>query len=54
MNPFPGASFGFNHLFSYLAESLVQVLDQSSLNNLDTLLKNAAAQTDATITDRAA
>lgn len=46
VNPFPGASFGFNHLFSYLAESLVQVLDQSSLDKLDTLLKNAATQLD--------
>ena len=46
VNPFPGASFGFNHLFSYLAESLVQVLDQSSLDKLDTLLKNAATAMD--------
>ena len=43
VNPFPGASFGFNHLFSYLAEAFVHVFDQSSQNTLNTLMKNAAA-----------
>lgn len=46
VNPLPGAPFGFNHLFSYLSESLTQVLDNSSLNTLDTLLKDASAKMD--------
>jgi hypothetical protein len=38
-NPLPGASFGFNHLFSYLAQVISQALDQNALSNLQTLLK---------------
>jgi hypothetical protein len=46
VNPFPGASFWFNHLFSYLAEALAQVLDQTSLNTLTTLLREASTKMD--------
>lgn len=46
VNPLPGASFGFNHLFSYLAESLSQVLDNSSLDSLNTLMRQATAAMD--------
>lgn len=46
VNSLPGASFGFNHLFSYLAESLSQVLDNSSLNTLNTLMRQASAGMD--------
>ena len=42
VNPFPGASFGFNHLFSYLAEAFVHVFDQSSQDTLTTLLRKAS------------
>ena len=38
-NPLPGASFGLNHLFSYLAEAISQVIDQHALSNLQQLLK---------------
>ncbi|ADW71395.1 hypothetical protein [Granulicella tundricola] len=38
-NPLPGASFGFNHLFSYIAQVLSQSIDQNSLTNLEALLK---------------
>jgi hypothetical protein len=41
VNPFPGASFGLNHFFSYIAQAMVAVFDQSSLNNLLQLLKTA-------------
>jgi len=46
VNPLPGASFGFNHLFSYLSEALTQVFDNSSLNTLNTLMKDASAKMD--------
>jgi hypothetical protein len=45
VNPLPGASFGFNHLFSYLAQSMAQAFDQMALNNLISLLKDAADKT---------
>ena len=32
MNPFPGASFGINHFFSYIAQAMVAAFDQSSLD----------------------
>ena len=32
VNPFPGASFGINHFFSYIAQAMVAAFDQSSLN----------------------
>ena len=41
MNPFPGASFGINHFFSYIAQAMVAAFDQSSLDNLLQLLKTA-------------
>lgn len=45
VNPIPGASFGFNHLFSYAAQAIVQALDQNSLANLNQLLADAAGNT---------
>jgi type IV secretion system protein VirB6 len=41
VNPFPGGSFGINHFFSYIAQAMVATFDQSSLNNLLSLLKTA-------------
>jgi len=41
VNPFPGAGFGINHFFSYIAQAMVAAFDQSSLNNLLQLLKAA-------------
>ena len=38
-NPLPGASFGLNHLFSYLAEVISQTFDQNSLSNLQQLIR---------------
>ena len=45
VNPFPGASFGINHFFSYLAQAMVAAFDQSSLDNLLQLLKTAGDNT---------
>ncbi|WP_263378474.1 hypothetical protein [Granulicella paludicola] len=45
VNPFPGASFGMNHLFSYIAQAMVAAFDQSSLNTLLQLIKTAGDQT---------
>ena len=45
VNPFPGASFGLNHFFSYIAQAMVAAFDQSSLNNLLQLLKTAGDST---------
>ncbi len=45
VNPFPGASFGINHFFSYIAQAMVAAFDQSSLDSLLTLLKTAGDQT---------
>jgi hypothetical protein len=44
-NPFPGASFGINHLFSYIAQAMVSAFDQNSLDNLLQLLKTAGDNT---------
>jgi hypothetical protein len=41
VNPFPGASFGINHLFSYIAQAMVAAFDQNSLDQLLQLLKTA-------------
>jgi type IV secretion system protein VirB6 len=41
VNPLPGASFGINHFFSYIAQAIVAAFDQNSLNNLLQLLKTA-------------
>jgi hypothetical protein len=45
VNPLPGASFGINHFFSYIAQAMVTAFDQSSLNNLLQLLKTAGDST---------
>jgi len=45
VNPFPGASFGINHFFSYIAQAMVAAFDQSSLDSLLHLLKTAGDQT---------
>ncbi len=45
VNPFPGASFGINHFFSYIAQAMVAAFDQSSLNNLLQLIKTAGDNT---------
>ncbi len=45
VNPFPGASFGINHFFSYIAQAMVAAFDQSSLDSLLQLLKNAGDNT---------
>lgn len=45
VQPFPGASFGINHFFSYIAQAMVAAFDQSSLNNLLQLLKTAGDNT---------
>lgn len=44
-NPFPGASFGFNHLFSYFAQVIVAALDQNSLTQLQQALSTALNNT---------
>jgi hypothetical protein len=41
----PGASFGFNRMFSYIAAAIAQILDQSQLNQLTALLANAGHNT---------
>jgi TrbL/VirB6 plasmid conjugal transfer protein len=41
INPFPGASFGINHFFSYIAQAMVAAFDQNSLDQLLNLLKTA-------------
>ena len=45
VNPFPGASFGINHFFSYIAQAMVAAFDQSSLDSLLHLLKTAGDNT---------
>jgi TrbL/VirB6 plasmid conjugal transfer protein len=45
VNPFPGASFGINHFFSYIAQAMVAVFDQNSLDSLLQLLKTAGDST---------
>lgn len=45
VNPLPGASFGLNHFFSYIAQAMVAAFDQSSLDNLLQLLKTAGDNT---------
>src|SRR5580698_5901942 len=41
VSPFPGASFGINHFFSYIAQAMVAAFDQNSLDQLLQLLKTA-------------
>ena len=38
-HPLPGSSFGFNHLFSYIAETISQAFDQNTLSNIQSLFK---------------
>jgi len=45
VNPFPGASFGINHFFSYIAQAMVAAFDQHSLDQFLQLLKTAADST---------
>jgi len=45
VNPFPGASFGINHFFSYIAQAMVAAFDQNSLDSLLHLLKTAGDNT---------
>jgi len=45
VNPLPGASFGLNHFFSYIAQAMVAAFDQSSLDNLLQLQKTAGDNT---------
>src|ERR1700743_334138 len=41
VNPFPGAGFGINHFFSYIAQAMVAAFDQNSLDQLLQLIKTA-------------
>ncbi len=41
----PGASFGFNRMFSYVAAAIARILDQTQLNQLNALLASAAHNT---------
>ncbi len=45
VNPFPGASFGINHFFSYIAQAMVAAFDQHSLDQFLQLLKTAGDST---------
>lgn len=45
VTPFPGASFGFNHLFSYCAQVIVAALDQNSLSQLQNAMSTALNST---------
>lgn len=45
VNPLPGASFGLNHFFSYIAQAMVAAFDQNSLTQLLQLLRTAANST---------
>ena len=45
VNPLPGASFGINHFFSYIAQAMVAAFDQHSLDQLLQLLKTAGDNT---------
>src|SRR5579875_871308 len=38
-NPLPGASWGLNHLFSYMAEMISQTFDQNALSQFQTTIK---------------
>jgi len=41
----PGASFGFNRMFSYIAAAIAQILDQTQLNQVTALLATAGHNT---------
>lgn len=40
VNPLPGASWGLNHFFSWIAQVIVTALDQNSLSNLNNLFSS--------------
>ena len=44
-NPLPGASWGFNKLFSALAQEIVKVLDQNTQAQLTSVIQEAWAKT---------
>ena len=44
VNPVPGTSISLNHLFSTIAQGIVQTLDQNSLQNFTQLLSDAGNQ----------
>ncbi len=44
-NNLPGAAFGLNRMFSYIAGVISQVLDQNALNHLTQLMNTAAQST---------
>ena len=45
VTPLPGVGFGFNHLFSYLAQMMAQVFDQNSLSSFTQLVSDAGDKT---------
>ena len=45
INPLPGASWGFNKLFSALAQEIVKVLDQNTQAQLTNLIQEAWSKT---------
>ena len=45
VNNLPGAAFGFNRMFSYIAAAISQILDQTQLNQLTALLATAGHNT---------
>ena len=45
VNNLPGASFGFNRMFSYIAAAISQILDQAQLNQMTALLADAGHNT---------
>ncbi len=47
LNPLPGVSWGFNKLFSALAQEIVKVLDQSTQTQLTTVIQEAWTKTGA-------
>ncbi|MBB5061582.1 type IV secretion system protein VirB6 [Granulicella aggregans] len=42
----PGANFGFNRMFSYIAAAISQVLDHAQLNQMTALIAEAGQKTD--------
>nr|WP_263371928.1 type IV secretion system protein [Granulicella cerasi] len=45
VNPLPGASWGLNHFFSYIAQAMVAAFDQTALNQLLAALREAGLNT---------
>ena len=41
----PGASFGFNRMFSYIGAQIAQILDQNALNQLNAIINEAGHNT---------